>query len=74
MKNFHAWELICNFETMGIMGKGTLRTFWETIDYKDAEPQLKSWYAAITYKDWQNPNEIINAFQNTDTVGNNRLI
>ena len=59
---------------MRIIAKGTLKAFWETAQYKDAEQQLKSWYKVITEKDWKDPHDIIRYFPDADQVGNGRIV
>ena len=57
---------------MRIIAKSTLRDFWET--YPDAETSLRYWFEQIGKQDWQSPNEVINAFNGADTVGNGRIV
>ena len=57
---------------MRIIAKRTLRDFWET--YPDAETALRYWFEQISKQDWQSPNEVINAFNGADTVGNGRIV
>lgn len=57
---------------MRVVAKSTLRTFWE--EYPDAEIALQLWYEAITSKEWETSNDIIQAFSRADTVGNGRII
>jgi mRNA interferase HigB len=35
---------------------------------------LKSWYKAITDKEWRDPYEIIQYFRDADQVGNGRIV
>lgn len=57
---------------MRIIAKRTLRDFWEA--YPDAETSLRFWFEQIAKQDWQTPNDIINAFNGADIVGNGRMV
>lgn len=57
---------------MRIIAKGTLREFWE--QNPDAETGLRFWYAKISKRDWNTPNDIITSFNSADTVGNGRVV
>lgn len=57
---------------MRIFTKGTLRDFYKI--YPDAEPSLKTWYEVIEERDFENPNQVIRLFKNSDTVGNGRIV
>ena len=59
---------------MRIIAKSTLVSFWGKSQNKDAEQPLKSWYKAITERDWKSPNEIIDYFKDADQVGNGRIV
>ena len=57
---------------MRIIKLKTLNDFWKK--YPDAEKGLRVWYTYIESKNWQQPNEIIQFFKKSDTVGNNRIV
>jgi mRNA interferase HigB len=59
---------------MRVISKGTLRTFWEQLEYKDAEQPLKCWYKAITESEWTAPQAVTNYFNGADYVGNGRIV
>lgn len=57
---------------MRIFSKGTLSTFWEA--YPDARASLEFWYDTIENTSFETPHEVINHFNNADTVGNGRIV
>ena len=57
---------------MRIFSKGTLRQFWE--EYPDSRASLEFWYDIVENQDFKNPNEVINVFNEADTVGNGRIV
>jgi len=57
---------------MRIFTKGTIRGFYEI--YPDAEPSLKTWFEVIEERDFENPNQVIWLFKNSDTLGNGRIV
>lgn len=57
---------------MRIFTRGTIREFYEI--YPDAEPSLKTWFEVIEERDFENPNQVIWLFKNSDTLGNGRIV
>ena len=57
---------------MRILSKATLRDFWEK--YPDSRPSLEFWYKTIERTRFENPNEIISSFKDSDTVGSGRIV
>jgi mRNA interferase HigB len=57
---------------MRILSKATLRDFWEK--YPDSKASLEFWYNTIERTHFDNPNEVISLFKESDTVGNGRII
>ena len=59
---------------MRIIAVKTLRTFWETQGFEDAEQPLKAWYAEAKAADWVKPADIKAQYRNASIVGNNRVV
>lgn len=57
---------------MRILSKATLRDFWEK--YPDSRANLENWYNTIESARFDNPNEIIPLFRDSDIVGNGRIV
>ena len=57
---------------MRILSKSTLRKFWE--EHKDCENQLLGWYKEVKLSHYQSAKELLIAFSNCRSIGQNRYI
>jgi mRNA interferase HigB len=59
---------------MRIIAKSTLRKFWETPGYADAQGPLESWYDEAAQADWTSPQDIKLHYRSASICGNNRVV
>ncbi|OQX79083.1 MAG: addiction module toxin RelE [Bacteroidetes bacterium 4484_249] len=59
---------------MRIIAFRTLREFWETHEYSDSEPSLRSWYHDVKNSDWRSSNELKQQYRNASIVGEGRVV
>ncbi|MCC4287887.1 MULTISPECIES: type II toxin-antitoxin system HigB family toxin [Vreelandella] len=59
---------------MRVIAKSTLRKFWETSTYQDAQGPLESWYDEAIVATWRTPHEVKAQFGNASICGNNRVV
>ena len=59
---------------MRVIAKSTLRKFWETPIYQDAQGPLESWYDEAIVATWRTPHEVKAQFGNASICGNNRVV
>lgn len=59
---------------MRIIAKSTLRKFWETPQYNDAQGPLESWHDEVANAQWKSPHDVKAHFGNASTLGNNRVV
>ena len=57
---------------MRIFSYKTLREFWEK--YPDARTPLEMWHKKMLNTTYENPNQVINDFKDSDTIGNGRIV
>jgi mRNA interferase HigB len=57
---------------MRVIAKKTLRDFWEKNPI--AEQQLKTWYKEASKAQWNNPNDIKNAFITASVLKSGRVV
>jgi len=59
---------------MRIIAFRTLREFWETPEFADSEPSLRSWYHDAKNAIWKNSNELKHQFSTASIVGEGRVV
>lgn len=59
---------------MRVIAIRTLREFWETPGYEDAEQPLKAWHAEAKKADWKTPQAIKDRYRSASFVGKNRVV
>ena len=61
-------------ESMRVLSRSTLCTFWEQPNYADSEQPLRAWFDEAKGANWQIAQDITNLYRNTSFVGNNRVV
>ncbi|HEV2972903.1 MAG TPA: type II toxin-antitoxin system HigB family toxin [Pirellulales bacterium] len=59
---------------MRVIARKTLRRFWETPEFADAEHSLRAWYKFAVEADWRRPSDVKADFRNASFVGDNRIV
>jgi mRNA interferase HigB len=59
---------------MRIIAFKTLRDFWETPGYTDAEISLRAWYHDAKNSTWKNSNELKLQYRNASIIGEGRVV
>jgi mRNA interferase HigB len=59
---------------MRVFAKATLRKFWETPAYRDAEQTLKAWFEEASKAEWKTPNEVKEQFRSVSILPKGRLV
>ena len=57
---------------MRVIKRPTLRTFWEV--HRDAEDELKAWYAEAERAQWKTPQDILKRYNSADILSGNRVV
>jgi mRNA interferase HigB len=57
---------------MKVIARKKLREFWEK--YRDAEQELKAWFAEAERSQWKTPQDILNDFSYVDIISGNRVV
>ena len=59
---------------MRVIAKRTLKKFWETPAYSDAQAPIESWYEETIKANWVTPQAIKSQYANASICKNNRVV
>ena len=59
---------------MRVVAKSTLKKFWESAAYRDAQGPLESWYEEALKSKWVSPQAVKARYANASICGNNRVV
>ncbi len=59
---------------MRVIGKSTLRAFYEQPNHQDSKSSLEAWHYEVIKANWANPNEIKVQYKSASIVGDSKVV